>query len=244
GEGAAADGSPAAAPRNKIAAVGPDVVVFSFTDIGNYGSSGGYAGYSIGTRSCNRGDSPLNWCDQASGCAPGAGTEDHPVIAQNLYRLKSGRFEQIGMSWLKHGFLSTNSNTGGCNGASGSGGCSSPPFGSNQLGVGCTDPYVASLNSSRPLGKRSEVDATTGVFPFPYGTVGGPYTVYDERIKVATTDLDAAQNPGALYFAEAQYIAGDDALQGNGMNNASYRRVTVGSSPNYSLTMTGTFFEQ
>ena len=240
--GFAQDAAPA--PDDKSAeAIGPDVVVFAFTDIGNYGSSGGYAGYAVGTRSCNRGDTPLNWCDQASGCAPGAGTEDHPVIAQNLYRLKNGRFEQLGMSWLKHGFLSTNSTTSGCTGAGG-GSCASPPFGSNQLGVGCTDPYTASLNSSRPLGKRSEVNATTGVFPFPYTTVGGPYTVYDERIKVSTTDLDAAQNPGALYFAEAQYIAGDDALQGNGMNNASYRRVTVGGSPTYALTMTGTFFEQ
>ena len=78
----------------------------------------------------NRGDSPLNWCDQASGCAPGAGTEDHPVIAQNLYRLKDGRFEQIGMSWLKHGFTSTNSTTAGCTSASG-GSCVSPPAGGN-----------------------------------------------------------------------------------------------------------------
>ena len=84
------------------------MTVFQFTDVGSYGSSGGFAGYAIGTRSCNRGDTPLNWCDQASGCAPGATTKDHPVIAQNLYRLKNGRFDQIGMSWLKHGFLSTN----------------------------------------------------------------------------------------------------------------------------------------
>src|SRR3954452_4303903 len=74
------------------AGIGPDVTVFQFTDIGNYGSSGGFAGYAIGTRSCNRGDAPLNWCDQGSGCAAGATTKDHPVIAQNLYRLKSGRF--------------------------------------------------------------------------------------------------------------------------------------------------------
>ncbi|HET9768346.1 MAG TPA: hypothetical protein VFS60_15940, partial [Thermoanaerobaculia bacterium] len=79
GEGVgAADGARAGAPVNQVTAVGPDVTVFAFTDIGSYGSSGGYAGYAIGTRSCNRGDSPLNWCDQASGCAPGAGTEDHP----------------------------------------------------------------------------------------------------------------------------------------------------------------------
>ena len=61
---------------------------------------------------------------------------------------------------------------------------------------------------------------------------------------MATADVDAAQNAGATYWAEAQYIAADDAAAGNALNNASYRRVTVGAAPNYSLTMTGTFFEQ
>jgi hypothetical protein len=223
--------------------IGPDVTVFAFTDIGNFGSSGGFVGYSVGTRSCNRGDTPLNWCDQGSGCAAGAGPEDHPVIAQNLYRLKSGRFEQIGMSWLKHGFLSTNSTTAGCAGFSGQS-CQGPPAGSNQLGVGCTDPYQASLNGGRPLGRRSEVDATTGVFPMPPLSPAGPYAVYDQRLKVAATDVNPANNAGALYWVEGHYIASDDASSGNSLNNASYRQVTVGSSPTFGLSMTGTFFEQ
>jgi hypothetical protein len=225
------------------AGVGPDVTVFAFTDIGNYGSANGFVGYSVGTRSCNRGDVPLNWCDQSSGCAAGAGTEDHPVIAQNLYRLKNGRFQQIGMSWLKHGFLSTNSFTAGCAGAAGQS-CQSPPAGSNQLGIGCTDPYGASLNGGRPLGRRSEVDGTTGVFPFPPGGGGASSTVYDQRIKVPTAEVDSTLNPGALFWVEAQYIASDDASSGNSLNNASYRRVTVGTSPNYTLSMTGSFFEK
>ncbi len=224
------------------AAGSPDVTVFQFTDIANYGSSGGFVGYAIGTRSCNRGNTPLNWCADTSGCAPGAGPQDHPVIAQNLYRLKNGRFDQIGMSWVKHGFLALNSPVAGCAGAGGQS-CTNPNQDGPQLFVGCTDPYTASLNGSRPLGRRSEVDAADGTFPAP-SSPGGPYTVYDQRIKVATTDVDAASNPGALYFAEAQYVAKDDAAAGNAFNNASYRRVTVGGSPTYPLTMTGTFFEQ
>ena len=223
-------------------ASGPDVTVFDFTDVSSYGSANGFTAYSVGTVSCNRGDAPLDWCNHASGCPSGAGEEDHPVIAQNLYRLKNGRFEQIGMSWLKHGFTSTNSTTAGCAGVSGQS-CTQPPAGGNQLGVGCTDPYVSSLNGSRPLGRRSEVNATTGVFPFPYTTTSSS-TVYDQRVKVATTDLDAAQNAGATYWAEGQYIAGDDASAGNALNNASFRQVTVGGAPTYALGMTGTFFEQ
>ena len=224
------------------AAVGPDVVVFSLSGVGNYGVSGGFAAYSVGTTSCNRGDTPLNWCDQGSGCAAGAGPEDHPTIAQNLYRLKSGRFEQIGMSWLKHGFVSTNSTTGGCAGVTG-GSCASPPAGGNQLGVGCTDPYGSSLNGSRPLGQRSAVNATTGVFPFPITPVATSQ-VYDQRVKVATTDLDSTLNPGAAYWVEGHYIASDDAESNNSLNNASYRAVTVGASPSFNITATGATIER
>jgi hypothetical protein len=223
--------------------IGPDVTVFSFTDISSYGSSGGFAAYSLGTNACNRGDAPLNWCDQNSGCAPGAGREDHPVIAQNLYRLKNGRLEQVGMRWLKHGFASLNGTNASCAGAAGQS-CQAPPAGDDQLGVGCIDPYVASTNGGRPLGPRSEVNAATGVFPYPFSSPGGPYALYDQRIKVAATDVNPADNPGALYWIEGHYIASDDASSGNSFNNASHRQVTVGSGPIFGLTMTGAFFEQ
>ena len=39
--------------------------------------------FRMGTNSCNIGDQPLNWVDA---------TNQHPVIAQNMYRLKTGRF--------------------------------------------------------------------------------------------------------------------------------------------------------
>ena len=253
GKGDAAAAAPPAPRNESVAAVGPDVVVFGFDDgVWAWGQSGGFVGYSVGTVSCNRGSTPLNWCATTSGCAPGAGNDDHPAIGQNLYRLKDGRFEQIGLSWLKHGFTSLNQGSGGCTGASG-GGCQSPPFGGNQLGVGCTDPYNASLNGSRTrLGPHQEVNATNGNLVIPHSTPGSS-TVWEGRLKVATTDVDPAQNPDAgstsgtaatKYFAEAQYIAGDDAVAGNGLNNASYQRVTVGASPSFPLTRTGSFFEQ
>jgi hypothetical protein len=223
-------------------AVGPDVTVFSFTDIHSYGSTGGFAAYAIGTNACNRGDTPLNWCE-SGGCAAGVGDEDHPVIAQNLYRLKSGRFEQIGMSWLKHGFSSLNGSSVSCTGAAGQS-CQPPPAGSTQLGVGCIDPYVGSTNGTRAfMGPRSEVNAATGVFPYPPSFPPGPFALYDQRIKVATADLEAVLNPGASYWAEAHYVASDDASASNAYNNASHRRVTVGASPSYTLTMTGSFLE-
>jgi hypothetical protein len=202
--------------------VGPDVTVIYLPGVAHYTPAlDPIQAYSVGTTSCNIGDEPLNWCDEAGGCGMGTTSADHPVIAQNLYRLKDDRFEQIGMSWLKHGFFSVNSTDSACGPN-----CIQPPLGGSQLGVGCTDPYGPGLNGSRPLGMRSEVNSSTGVFPFPYTEIPWSQSI-DQRIQVARADLDPDLNPGALYWVEGHYIAPDDAQAENGRNNASYREVTV-----------------
>ena len=121
------------------------------------------------------------------GCIPGrpacAASHAHPVIAQNLFRLTDGKFEQVGMSWLKHGYISLNTPDSDC------GDCEFPTHGGDQLGVGCTDAYGSGLNGSRPLGQRSEVNATTGVFPFPATEVTFS-TAVDQRLRVPVTDVE------------------------------------------------------
>lgn len=222
------------AARASVGAIGPDVVVsgigpelrkYGTRDTGPAGSPRLVTGYAADTVACNIGDAGAIWIDV---------NNQHPVIGQNLYRLYNGRFEQIGMSWLKHGFVSTNSSTSGCL----TGVCNQPPLGGNQLGVGCTDPYGSGLNGSRPLGKRSEVNATTGDFPFPYGGGGSTINVYDQRAEVLESELNPATNPGARYFIEGQYIAPDDAAAGNAFNNASYREVTV-EAGTFNLILSG-----
>ena len=81
---------------------GPDVIVGAITGVGNYGTDGsGIYAYSLGTDACNIGNASIPWSTSSA---------NHPVIAQHVYRLKPvagqpySRFEQIGMSWLKHGF--------------------------------------------------------------------------------------------------------------------------------------------
>ncbi len=209
--------------------IGPDVTVHTLSGTSQYTPpEGGVRAYAVGTVSCNIGDTPLNWCDQSTGCAPGATAADHPVIAQNIYRLKDDRFQQIGMGWLKHGFVSTNSFDGSC------GSCVGPPAGGNQLGVGCTDPYGSSLNGSRPLGMRSEVNATSGVFVWPKTNIGTSNAI-QQRIQVLESDLEPTPTT-TRYFIEGHYIAPDDAQSGNGLNNASYREVTVNSGT-FNLTL-------
>jgi hypothetical protein len=204
---------------------GPDVVVFALQDINYYGTSGGINAYAVGTTSCNRGDAPVTWI---------SGNNQHPVIGQNMYRVKNGRFEQIGQSWLKHGFLSVNGDSCGT--------CVDPPQGGAQLGVNCSDPYGWSLNGSQgtnDLGPRAHVNATTGVYIFPFenGDVANGYfdppnptTVIDRRLQVPVADVDPAQNAGAAYFVEGHYVTSDDAQWNNGRNNASYRRINVTSA--------------
>ncbi len=70
-------------------ATGPDVIVGDLSSIAKWGAVGDIAAYSIGTTSCNIGDMNLDWF---------AATSNHPVIGQNFYRYRDGRFEQIGMT--------------------------------------------------------------------------------------------------------------------------------------------------
>ncbi|MCH7995875.1 MAG: hypothetical protein IIB57_15720, partial [Planctomycetes bacterium] len=172
--------------------------------------------FSIATRSCNIGDEDADW---------NASTNAHPVISQNMFRLKDGRFEQIGMAWVKHGFASINLDDS-C------GDCQLPQNPSSQfLYVGCSDPYSTSLNGEQAnMGPRSQIDAHTGVFPFPYTRPCEDLDpVIARRLQVHDADLDTAQNDGALYFVEAQYVAADEAQAGNGDNTVSYRRIFVQS---------------
>jgi len=72
--------------------VGPDVIVGDLPDTQYWGVVAGplpgteddIAAYSVATTSCNIGTAQLSWIQT---------TNQHPVIAQNLYRLKDNRFE-------------------------------------------------------------------------------------------------------------------------------------------------------
>ena len=210
--------------------VGPDVIVGSLPNIAKWGTVGGVTAYSVATTSCNVGDQQLDWVQ---------GTNQHPVIPQNMYRLKDGRFEQIGMSWLKHGFCALQGTLCGS--------CS--PAGPNceaKLGVGCSDPYDANLNGNQSnLGPRSQVNPSTGFFTYPFTAPVPPATI-GRRLQIANDDLNPALNPGALYFCEGMYVHPDDAAAENDNNNASYRQVLVGSfsAGGYILNTSGPTVQQ
>jgi len=196
---------------------GPDVIVGNLTTVQHWGAVGGVSGYSIGATACNVGDSTMPWEGP---------TNHHPVIAQHLYRIEDGSFEQLGMSWVKHGFASATEDY--C--------CPCNVPGSGQImGIGCADTYGAATNGQQGssgtggLGPRSEIDPVTGDFPFPYGTQGQTGNAIYKRLQLAHADLDPALHPGAQYIAEVQYVNPDDAAAGHGLNNASWRPATIGA---------------
>src|SRR2546427_5677712 len=206
---------------------GPDVIIGELIGLvqSDTGSVGGRVGLALGTDACNQGTIDVDWFALPS--------NDHPFIPQNVYRMSAGadntqRFEQIGQSWGKHAFTAASSNTCGfgCNGVSGS-----------HLGSGCSDAYGAGLNGSQTgIGSRAWVNPFTGNFPGSTANdhSGHSHDVTSHRILVDVNDLNTSLNPGATYFAEAQYVVPHEYTwcqshpgQCNMYNNASFRQYTV-----------------
>ena len=198
---------------------GPDVIVGDLMDVNDYGSVGNIAAFSVGTYSCNIGDENLLWI---------SGTNQHPTIAQAMYRVDDDRIEQVGQSWLKHGFFALQYSIccPTCNAAS-----------SNELGVGCSDPYTAGLNGSQSgLGPKFEVNPYTGYFPFPATDLNNTGNSIYKRLQVHHSDLEA----GGQFLVEGHYISPDDAAAGNQNNNASWRPVNIsGGGSNWGISLTG-----
>lgn len=223
------DSMPASANPEAGTVPGPDVVVGDLNGLAQFGSaSGTRVGLAVGTDSCNYGTVDLNWFQLPS--------NDHPVIPQNMYRMSGGpngddKIEQIGQSQVKHAFQALTQNLCGlgCNGV-----------GNTRLGSGCSDPYSASLNAGPNLGSRAFINPFTGAYPD--GNSATPPNLHgshshngtSHRILTEIADLSTSQNPGATYFAEAQYVTPHEYVhcqanpaQCNMNNNVSYRRYTV-----------------
>lgn len=203
---------------------GPDVVAWytggSGLDMQLYGQEDGINSFAFGTTSCNFGDMEADW--------GAAGNTSYPVIAQTCYRLKNGRFEQIGTAWLKHSFCAVSEP--GC------GDCQSTPC--DTLGIGCADTYWAGLNADANA-PRSEINAFTGQYEYPFTISPTGNSSMRGKLQIKETDIEPSSgvNPDnptqdALYFIEAQYVSADDADWNNQDNNASYKWIRFYSTTN------------
>jgi hypothetical protein len=208
--------APGPSPASR-GAIGPDIIVGAIPGAVRTGKAvvgtDLITGYAVGTTSCNIGDANADWY---------SATVEHPVIIQNLFRLKNGRFEQIAVSWAKHGFLVIPESLCGV--------CTATTS-SFELIPGCADTYSTSTNSmSSRLGPRAQVNASTGVNVGPAPPSASLPLTIRGMMQAKEADVDPAQNAGARYFAEAAYIAADDTAAGNQLNNWSFREVVITGS--------------
>ena len=222
-------------------ASGPDVIVGDLTGMSQLGNTGSQVGLAIGISACNNGNADLNFQHLPN--------PDHPVVAQNLYRMSGGatnddRFEQVGQSWVKHMFFALEQN--GCGF-----GCSASNSGGTRLGAGCSDAESTSSNGDQNnLGSRAWINPFSGVFPGsnpnPDDHAGHAHSGVTHRILAEASDLDTMQNPGATYYAEVQCISPHEfawcqahAGECNMYNNVSFRRFNVFGTTSFSFVAVG-----
>lgn len=183
----------------------------------------------------NVGTANVPWQFQFSGSFPPYNTAQHPFLVWSLYRLANGRIEQLGISDVKHAFLTINLN---CE----EGACEDDQI----LGVGCEDVYGVLTNESyERLSFRDEVTAHSGVWVSQgshFDQDGdnvqdhpefNPDPPFAHRMLVQEADLATA---GAQYFIDAWYVVRDDV---DIFNSMGYRRVTPsfgGSSWTFGLS--------
>jgi len=223
----AVDEGPTGGPERGTPA-GGDMTLCQLAQLFQFGRVADVVGLSVTTTSLNIGTADLQWFAVPE--------ENHPFIAMNLYRMMDDRFEQIGQSWVKHGFFAVSGTDCGepCTYEPGHG-----P--GDWLGVGCSDTYGAGLNANRMyLGPRYEINPWTGAWTYAGSHFTQPDTHDDvsHRLQIHDADLDPALNPGASYFVEGYYVILDDV---NVMNSAGWKPVTVSGSPGGTWTfgMTG-----
>ncbi len=193
----------------------PDLIAGGIDSVNHYGEVAGAHAYSFGATVCNVGFDPTTYNHL---------TNQHPVIAQHLYRIADGRLEQIGMSWAFHTFFALEQ--GIC--------ATCTPVGGGSLGPGCATSDAAGILGGQPqLGPRFEINAATGAFDFPFSNPGGELgDIIFKRVQVPTSLL----SPDATYIAELQVLSPED-LGATATNNASHR--TANLQPNGSLTLSG-----
>ncbi len=174
----------------------------------------------------NVGTAEVPWYSKLSGSFPPFNNDQHPFLIWNMYRIVDGVIQQIGVSPLKHAFLTVNSGCS-CSGGHILWAASGAP---NHPATPCTDTYGSGTNSSRnSLTERHEINPYTGIWtscgsifdPDCDGNLNTPPIQgnFDRRMAVAESDLQVA---GAEYFFEAWYVVRDDI---NIFNTMGYKQV-------------------
>lgn len=157
------------------------------------------------------------WFEKFSGTFAPYDKAQHPYLVWNMYREIDGRFEQIGVSGVKHAFLTINSS------------CLINCGSSHILWPGCEDVYGVSNNDSAShLGPRENIEAFSGIWEespsfFDPGNTGdqthSSNSTDENRMVVNAGDLGTA---GAEYYISSWYVIRDDVNIYNTMGYKQY----------------------
>lgn len=207
-----------------LAMAEPDLIVSEITSATTFGTVDGKMAYSFGTTVCNIGDSELAWIDN---------TNEHPIVSQTIYKLADGQFEQLGIGFVRHTSIPLSSNACGL-------GCT--PAGFDALGAGCSDTSSSVVHGAQPsMGPRTEVNAFTGDYPYPFTSIGQTGDLIYKRLRVNLADIS---DPSALYFVETQVISSSETTDQARANNVSYRQVVFSPGSASASVVGPTYTEQ
>ncbi len=208
------------------AEAGPDLVVSTIHEVGNHATAGVLDAISLGNILCNVGGDSADWHDADT---------LHPVVGTALYRYEivdgAGRFEQVGVSWLKHATTAGNGNA--C--------CTcTDPLTNQQLGVGCSSTHSAvAMSDQADLAPRWDLIVQSGTFPYPPSNP--PYAGETaRRLEFERAEGRNSAATGARFFGEAHLFARDQAAAHNRDNDASWAELAcAGSRADWSLSIAG-----
>ena len=169
------------------------------------------------------------WYQKFSGTYDPYGNAQHPFLIWNMYREIDGRFEQIGVSGVKHAFLTINS------------ACTVNCGNSHILWPGCEDIYgMGNNDSGGSLGPREGIEAYGGLWEQQCSFFdqdcnnsqdNSSNGTDENRMVVADANLG---DPSANYYISAWYVIRDDI---NIYNTMGYKPYAVtGSAGNWSLS--------
>jgi hypothetical protein len=181
----------------------------------------------------NTGDTGVAWYQKFTSPSQPYGNDQHPYLIWNLYRVDAvGRMKQVGVSAVKHAFLTVNwaHTTGDCGCAAG-----------HVIYPTCEDTYSLSNNDNSSSGgsQQQNLAPRSEIIPHSaqWGRCGsvwdancdgamdpgsGAQDLYQYRMLVDESDMLAPLSAGAHYFFEYWYIVRDDA---NIYNTMGYREI-------------------
>ncbi len=165
----------------------------------------------------NIGTADVAWWEKFTGTYDPYANDQHPYLIWNMYREIDGRFEQIGVSGVKHAFFTVNTSCS-CNGG-------------HILFPSCKDKYsVGNNNLSNHLGPRENIEVYQGLWSSTGsffdqngdGVLDNTSSALGEnRMVVAEADFVDSSLP---YYISSWYIIRDDI---NIFNSMGYKQYAI-----------------